>query len=218
MEIICFFSTLCPQLGLGDSSDRDLPVQVAITDADYVSSIACGWWHTLAVVYSKWEVLCPWFFPASSTLPVRCTKFDPIYPLRCTELVMFPVFPLRYSELRLFSWPSSCQQEESQIVVVLCDIQAGNSKYLGIIIPMDWMLVWTVLEAVKLWCKHFWCCVSSVKFWQGHLVVKFYQTKSKLCLCSTCQLHGCRLDLWTIHSNAFRETCCNFILIWVCCV
>jgi alpha-tubulin suppressor-like RCC1 family protein len=41
------------QLGLGDSSDRDLPVQVAITDADYVSSIACGWWHTLAVVYSK---------------------------------------------------------------------------------------------------------------------------------------------------------------------
>jgi hypothetical protein len=79
----------------------------------------------------------PLVFPGSDILPVRCTKFDPIYPLRCTELIMFPVFPLRYSELRLFSWPSRCQQEESQMVVVLYDIQAGNSKYPGIIIPMD---------------------------------------------------------------------------------
>jgi hypothetical protein len=45
---------------------------------------------------------------------------------------MFPVFPLRYSELKLFSWPSSFQQEESQIVVVLCDIQAGNRGKCGI--------------------------------------------------------------------------------------
>lgn len=42
------------QLGLGDSNNRDLPVQVTMNDGERVARIACGWWHTLAAVLVKW--------------------------------------------------------------------------------------------------------------------------------------------------------------------
>jgi alpha-tubulin suppressor-like RCC1 family protein len=41
------------QLGLGDSNNRDLPVQVTMNDGGRAASIACGWWHTLASVHIK---------------------------------------------------------------------------------------------------------------------------------------------------------------------
>lgn len=41
------------QLGLGDSNNRDLPVQVTMNDGERVARIACGWWHTLAAVLVK---------------------------------------------------------------------------------------------------------------------------------------------------------------------
>lgn len=52
----CRQSLMClpVQLGLGDSNNRDLPVQVTMNDGRRAASVACGWWHTLASVHIKW--------------------------------------------------------------------------------------------------------------------------------------------------------------------
>ena len=46
---LCFDSS---QLGLGDALDRSSPAEVSL-GGNYAKEVACGWWHTLALVQSK---------------------------------------------------------------------------------------------------------------------------------------------------------------------
>jgi len=48
-----FHPLVLVQLGLGDSNNRDLPVQVTMNDGGRAASVACGWWHTLASVHNQ---------------------------------------------------------------------------------------------------------------------------------------------------------------------
>ncbi|CAM6128535.1 unnamed protein product [Calypogeia fissa] len=48
-KLFCWGWNKYGQLGTGDSVDRDTPVEVPLDNA-VASSLACGWWHTLALI------------------------------------------------------------------------------------------------------------------------------------------------------------------------
>lgn len=72
------------QLGLGDSNNRDLPVQVTISDGRRAANVACGWWHTLASVHIMWFSWQQGMVFFSHWTWATCTCFFPLW--FCVEL------------------------------------------------------------------------------------------------------------------------------------
>ncbi|OAE30418.1 hypothetical protein AXG93_3483s1100 [Marchantia polymorpha subsp. ruderalis] len=51
-KVFCWGWNKYGQLGVSDTVDRDSPAEVALNDCS-AKSLACGWWHTLALVREK---------------------------------------------------------------------------------------------------------------------------------------------------------------------
>ncbi|KAG6540810.1 hypothetical protein Mapa_017835 [Marchantia paleacea] len=51
-KVFCWGWNKYGQLGVSDTVDRDSPAEVTLKDCS-VKSMACGWWHTLALVREK---------------------------------------------------------------------------------------------------------------------------------------------------------------------
>ncbi|KAL2643805.1 hypothetical protein R1flu_011392 [Riccia fluitans] len=55
-KIFCWGWNKYGQLGIGDTVDRDIPAEVTLKDCS-AKSMACGWWHTLALLSEKTAVV-----------------------------------------------------------------------------------------------------------------------------------------------------------------